>query len=332
MAIRGLSLLALTGLLLTGVPATAHATSTTRQPTVTLLASGLQASTGSGTTLGPDGALYVTEGKIGRISRVDLRTGKVSTFAEGLPRPVIPVGGVMDVAFIGRTAYAIVTNVGPDLGGKNVVGLYRIDGRHRWTVVADIGTWSIKNPSKSEVSIRSGVLYTMQRHHGGFLVTDGHHNRVLHAGLDGRVRAVLTLGNVVPTGLDLRGERIYTALAGAVPHRPEDGQVITYTAHRPQPRTVASGAPLLVDVEVGHGRTLFGLAQGRFTPGQPPGAPAQANTGLLMHADEHGSFVPVVTGLDRPTSFEIVGDTAYVATLDGKVWKVGRLSAGCRGH
>ena len=38
-------------------------------PNATLLATGLQGATGS--TVGPGGALYVTEGAAGRISRVD---------------------------------------------------------------------------------------------------------------------------------------------------------------------------------------------------------------------------------------------------------------------
>jgi hypothetical protein len=249
----------------------------------------------------------------------------VSVFADNLPLPAIPVGGVMDVAFRGRTAYAIVTDVGADLGGNDVVGLYRIDGPHSWTVVADIGTWSTDHPSRSEVFIPSGVLYAMQPYRDGFLVTDGHHNRVLRARLDGTVSEVLALDDVVPTGLDLRGERIYTALAGPVPHLPQDGRAITYTGRRPTPTTVAAGAPLLVDVELGDDGAVYGLAQGHFTPGQGAGSPADPDTGMLMRAD-HGTFLPVAVGLDRPTSVEIVGDTAYVASLTGQVWKITHIS------
>ena len=42
-------------------------------PTVTRLVTGLEG--GAGSTIGPDGALYVTEGAAGRISRVDPQTG-----------------------------------------------------------------------------------------------------------------------------------------------------------------------------------------------------------------------------------------------------------------
>jgi streptogramin lyase len=68
-----------------------------------VLTAGLQGSVGS--TVGPDGALYVTEAVAGRVSRVDPRTGRTSTYASGLPKRVLPaLGGAMDVAFLRGTA------------------------------------------------------------------------------------------------------------------------------------------------------------------------------------------------------------------------------------
>ena len=52
----------------------------------------------------------------------------------------------MDVAFIGRTAYVLVTLVGSDTGGADTVGIYRIDGPTTSTVIADIGAFAIDNP------------------------------------------------------------------------------------------------------------------------------------------------------------------------------------------
>jgi hypothetical protein len=69
--------------------------------------------------------LFVTEGAAGRVSRVDPKTGQVTTFASGLPPFIVGIGGAMDVAFIGSTAYVLVTLVGPDVGGSDVVGIYR---------------------------------------------------------------------------------------------------------------------------------------------------------------------------------------------------------------
>src|SRR6266404_2208768 len=89
--------------MITPSAATAGPPSTT--PTATLLATGLEGTQGS--TVGPAGALYVTECLLGRIWRVDPETGQVTTFASGLPASLFGIngGGVVDVAFIGNTAY-----------------------------------------------------------------------------------------------------------------------------------------------------------------------------------------------------------------------------------
>jgi hypothetical protein len=167
--------------------------------TPTLLSSGLEG--GSGSTIGPGGALYVTEAIAGRISRVDPATGAVTTFASGLPERIAPTGGAMDVVFIGSTAYALVTLVGPDVGGNDVVGIYRVDGPDTFTVIADIGAFSLANPPDTDFFVPTGVQYAIEAYRGGFLVTDGHHNRVLHVTRDGLVSEFMAFGNIVPTGL-----------------------------------------------------------------------------------------------------------------------------------
>jgi len=106
----------------------------------------------AGSTIGPDGALYVAQPTLGRISRVDPQTGQVTAFASGLPKQLplgVHFGGVMDVAFIGQTAYALVIMVSPDVPGglgHDVDGIYRVDGPNKFTVVADIGTFNLNNP------------------------------------------------------------------------------------------------------------------------------------------------------------------------------------------
>jgi hypothetical protein len=37
-------------------------------------------------------------------------------------------------------------------------------------------------------------------------------------------------------------------------------------------------------------------------------------------------MTPVVSGLDRPTSLEFIGDTGYVLTLTGEIWRIDRVS------
>ncbi len=309
------TLIAATGLSLASAPTA---------PTAMLLVSGLQA--GSGSTIGPAGDLYVTEGLAGRVSRVDPETGTVSTFASGLPPSIVGIGGAMDVAFIGSTAYVLVTLVGPDVGGSNIVGIYRVDGPTDFTVVADIGEFNLNNPPDTAFFVPTGVQYALQTYRGGFLVTDGHHNRVLHVTLDGEVTELIAFDNIVPTGLAVSGNTIYMAEAGPVPHLPQNGKVVAFAPNVLNVAEVASGARLLVDVEFGRGRTLLALSQGVFTPGNPEGSPADPDTGSLVQVNSDGSFTVLAEGLDRPTSLEVIGNTAYVVTFGGEIWKIDDVS------
>jgi hypothetical protein len=292
-------------------------------PTVTLLVAGLEG--GSGSTIGPGGALYVPEPFAGRISRVDLRTGEVTTLAGGLPQRIVPTGGVMDVAFIGSTAYALVTLVGPDVGGSDIVGIYRVDGPSSFTVIADLGTFSINNPPDTPFFVPTGVQYALDVYRGAFLVTDGHHNRMLHVTLDGQITEFRVFDNIVPTGLAVHGHTVYMAEAGAVPHEPEDGKVVSFGPPSAGVTEVASGARLAVDVEFGRGRTLYVLSQGIWD-GVAEGSPALPGTGSLMQVNADGSVTPLVEAIDRPTSMEVIGNTAYVVNLVGEIWKIDNVS------
>jgi sugar lactone lactonase YvrE len=290
----------------------------------TLLVSGLEG--GSGSTIGPGGDLFVTEGLAGRISRVDPKTGVVSTFASGLPPSIVGIGGAMDIAFIGSTAYVLVTLVGSDIGGNDVVGVYRVDGPASFTVIADIGEFALNHPPNTSFFVPTGVQYAIETYRGGFLVTDGHHNRVLRVTLDGKVTELIAFGNIVPTGLEVSGNTIYVAEAGPVPHLPETGKVVAFAPNELNVTEVASDARLLVDVEFGRGQTLFALSQGRFTPGNPEGSPADPDTGSLLEINRDGTFTVLTEGLDRPTSLEVIGNTAYVVTFGGEIWKIDNVS------
>jgi sugar lactone lactonase YvrE len=150
----GIVLLLAAALVAIITPSAATAAPPCEGPTVTRLVTGLVQGA-KGSTIGPDGALYVTEGAAGRISRVDPLTGEKTTFASGLPPAILS-----------------------------------------------------------------------QTYRGGFLVTDGHHNRVLRVTLDGEVTELIQFDNIVPTGLAVRGNTVYMAEAGPVPHLPQNGKVV----------------------------------------------------------------------------------------------------------
>lgn len=298
-----------------------------------LLVTGLEETQGS--AVGPGGDLFVTANLTGSIWRIDPRTGARTLFATGLPprnpAPDFQGAGVTDVAFIGSTAYALVTGVGEDLGGSDIVGIYRVDSPTSFTVVADIGAWSIDNPPIPAFFVPTGVQYAIENYRGGFLVTDGHHNRVLRVTLDGDITEVIAFEDLVPTGLAVSGNSVYLNQAGPIPHLPENGKVMALDVRSGTATEVASGIRLAVDVEFGRGRTLFALSQG-FWDGPFEGAPANPNTGALMRVNDDGTVTTVVDGLDRPTSMEIIGNTAYVVTLGGEVWTVDDIAQPPFGH
>ena len=295
---------------------------------VTFAAPGCTGTCGSGSTLGPDGALYVTDGKAGRVLRVDTRSGAVTTFVAGLPLINTPpgIGGAIDVAFVGHTAYVLVANVGPFFGEPDeVAGIYRVRRNGSAVPVADIGAWSTDNPPDTQFVLPGGVQYAMEPFRGGFAVTDGHHDRVLYVRRDGQVRELLAVANAVPTGLAAAGRTLFVGQAGPVPHLPKDGKVVAITPWSDAPVEIASGAPLIVDVEFGRDHRLYALSQGIFDlPPLPSnaGAPASANTGSLTRVDPHRRLMPVAGPLDRPTSVAFSRRSAFVVTLTGKVMKI----------
>ena len=301
------------------LPATANATppGSAPEPVAEELATGMVGPIGS--TIGPDGALYVADRAGGQVVRVDTSTGATSPFVTGLP--VTGPGGVFDVTFIGDTAYVLISVVGPDVGGTDIGGIYRIDDIDDTTLIADTATWSIDNPPDADYFVPSGVQYAFVPFEGGFLVTDGHHNRLLFADLGGQVSEVAQYGNIVPTGLQVDRSTIYMAETGPIPHDPATGRVVALGAEHPVERVVASGYSLIVDVEAAS-CGLYALSQGDSPGMVEPGSPGLPDSGELLRVNGDGTFTVIVDGLDQPTSLSFVGDTAYIVTLGGAVLTV----------
>jgi hypothetical protein len=305
--------------LVLAMPAFAGASEDQQPSDPTLLASGLSGTIGS--TIGPDGALYVPEGTLGQITRIDRRNGETTTYASGLPPA--PFGGAIDVAFIDNTAYALVTLVAPD----HTVGIYRIDNTETSTVIADLGAFSVAHPPPYPIDVPTGLQYALHPVDDGFLVTDGHHNRVLHVTLDGHIDELATFGNVVPTGLATTDSSVFVAQAGPVPHTPETGKVVSLSLDDPAAaRDVATGYSLIVDVEFGPHGILYALSQGDSPGDVPPATPAMPDRGKLLRVNYDGTFTVVADGLNLPTSLDFAGDNAYIVTLNGEIWKINHIA------
>jgi hypothetical protein len=207
-----------------------------------------------------------------------------------------------------------------------------VDGPASFTIVADLGQFSANNPPHTPFDLPMGLQFALDVYRGNFLVTDGHHNRVLHVTPAGAVTQFKIFGNIVPTGLAIAGTTVFMGEAGAVPHLPQDGKVVAFGTPDDAVTTVASGARLLVDVEFGRGVTLFALSQGVFPAGSPAGFPALPNTGALVRVNDAGGFDTIVNGLNLPTSLEFIGDTAYIVTLAGEILRIDGVSGPPYGH
>jgi hypothetical protein len=119
--------------------------------------------------------------------------------------------------------------------------------------------------------------------------------------------------------------------AGPVPHKPQDGRVVSFWTLWPSPREVARGASLITDVELGPAFKLYAVSQGQWD-GVAEGSPALPDTGRLVRVTRQGTFAALEDAsgqeivLDRPTSLEFIGNTAYVVSLSGSVYKITNVS------
>ena len=196
-------------------------------------------------------------------------------------------------------------------------------------MIADIGTWSIEHPPATDYFVPTGVQYAMQPYLGGFLVTDGHHNRVLRVGLDGSIEQDDRLRQHRP-------DRTRHARSGGVHGgaRTDPTRARGRQGRRLRSMVATRAVEIAVRGEDARRRRarrsgIYALSQGQWD-GVAEGSPATPGTGQLVKVDG-AAAVPVVDGagdemvLDRPTSLEIVGDTAYVVSLAGTVVEIDGL-------
>jgi hypothetical protein len=307
-------------------------------PVVTVLNNTALGGHGSGSTIGPDGALYVTNGNVGTLVRIDPTNGSETVVGSGLPPRVVGAGGAMDVTFIGHRAYVLVTLAGSDVGVPDaVMGIYRLKRDGTFSVFADLGTWSAEHPpADPDWFLSQGVQYSLEVWRDGFIVADAHLGRLIRVDRRGHVSEFLAFPstNSVPTGLEVANGKVFVATPGPIPHLPADS-AISAVRRNGSTKVVGKWAAdyagnrgLIVDVEKGRHHRLYGLLQGHWNLEPLPeneGMPAAPNTGEIVAVGADGTFKTVVTGLNRPTSLELVGRVGFVVTLSGTILRIDRI-------
>ncbi len=307
-------------------------------PSVTVLNDTALGGLGSGSTIGPDNALYVTNGNDGTLLRINRNNGSSTVVGTGLPQQVVGIGGAMDVAFLGDRAYVLVTLAGADVGAPDsIMGIYRLRNAGQFALFADLGAWSAAHPPVDpDWYLAQGVQYSMDVWHGGFVVTDAHLARLIRVDRAGHISELFAYDSTdaVPIGLESENGKLFVASPGPIPHLPSTS-TISKLKHNGSLKLVASwdedysgNIGLLVDVEMGRHDRMYGLLQGFWDLEPVPdneGLPAAPNTGELVKVRDDGTFRTLVSGLNQPTSLELDGNKAFVVTLNGTVLRIDGL-------
>ncbi len=221
------------------------------------IATGLAGTLGS--TVGPDGALYVPESATGSVSRIDPWTGEKTVVAEGLPHNA-EGGGPVDAVFTQLKLYVLVSGVAPDAA----VGVYLVNDDGSTTLVADLGQYALDNPVDFEDAAPTGNPFTIDAlSQTELIVAESNHNKVLKIDLvSHEISTIASYGNVVPTGLEPGNGFIYISEIGAFPHVAQTGRVLAVRTLDGETTEVAGGVSYVIDVEAGPSNRLYALSFG----------------------------------------------------------------------
>jgi len=205
---------------------------------VSVYASGLN--NPRGLTFGPDGNLYVAEGGKGgknlpedrpacvvppppgpyrgsqtgsRISKIN-HEGVRTTVVDQLPSSQTSeqlgslVSGVADVAFVGKTLYAVMAGAGCSHGVRRIPnGVIRVkDGS--WQLVANLSEFQRSHPvaqPEPDDFEPDGTWYSMMALAGDLFAVEPNHGELVKVSTDGRIHRVIDIsasqGHVVPTAI-----------------------------------------------------------------------------------------------------------------------------------
>lgn len=293
-----------------------------------------------GLHFGPDGVLYVAEGGLGgsrstvgqcqqvpapvgrytggdsaRISRVD-ENGVRSTVIDGLPSaqasPVVggDVEGVADLAWLGRTMYALTGGGGCSHGNAGTVnGILRIDHAHA-TLAADLSAFIKANPTAHEPDEDfepDGTWYSMARVGHTLYVTEPNHSEIDAVTADGHVRRLVDMSAepwVGPTSMVYHRGSLYVGNLAPFPVVPGSAKIYKVTLDG-RVSVFATGLTTVLGVAFDRRGRLYALES--FTSFPVPAPPA-AGSGKVVRLNAAGGWDDVVTGLTFPTAMTFGDD------------------------
>jgi hypothetical protein len=280
----------------------------------------------SGGSGGPGEYFGSTTGS--RISRID-KHGHVKTFVDGLPSSQASglASGVADIAFVGRTMYAILAGAGCSHGVPSIPnGVIRINRDRSWNLIANLSAFQQANPVVHPTDAITGdfepdgtwysmiavgnALYAIEPNHGELdrITTSGHVTRVADISA--------SQGHVVPTVVAYGDDAFFVSNLGGFDPDDLNAQSIYRVSRDGHVKVVATGLSKVLGIALDKRERVYVL-ETSYSATDPGPEPATAR---LIRILPNGTQKVLVDGssgiLSIPTGMTLGPDGAlYISNI-----------------
>jgi len=301
-----------------------------------------------GLKFGPEGHLYVAEGGVGgsnlstgcaqvippigpytgsetgsRISVIN-PAGIRKTYIDNLPSSrVNPEGGgfisgVADVAFVGKTLYALFSGAGCSHGVPAIPnGIIRVNPNKSWTMVANLSQFQMAHPvaqPEEEDFEPDGTWYSMVNVDGTLYALEPNHGELDKITTDGNISRVIdisaTQGHIVPTAQTFYKGNFYVGNLNTFPAIPGSSSIYKITPGG-QISVFETGFNTILGIAFDQLGGLYVLQNFTGNPFPTPG------TGNIVRVDHTGSRQIIASGLNLPTAMTFGPDGKLYVSVWG---------------